>query len=146
MSIIILKGIIFFDGEYRFLSNFYICEVPFEGNIYSSSEHAYQAAKSLDVEIREQIRLLKTPGESKKFGGKIKIRPNWNQIKFNKMYEIVLNKFYNNKELKKLLLETGDAELIEGNYWNDTFWGICNGVGENNLGKILMAVRELLKG
>jgi predicted NAD-dependent protein-ADP-ribosyltransferase YbiA (DUF1768 family) len=43
------------------------------------------------------------------------------------------------------LLETGDAELVEGNWWDDTFWGVCNGVGQNNLGKILMDTRRELR-
>ena len=61
------------------------------------------------------------------------------------MEDICRAKFTQNEELKKKLIDTGDATLIEGNTWNDTFWGVCNGVGENNLGKILMKIREELK-
>ena len=60
------------------------------------------------------------------------------------MYEIVKDKFSRNPELRVKLLNTGDIELIEGNYWGDTFWGVCNGKGENHLGKILMRVRKEL--
>lgn len=61
------------------------------------------------------------------------------------MYDIVDKKFRNNEYLKNRLIETGTAELIEKNYWHDTYWGICNNVGENFLGKILMLVREEIK-
>lgn len=48
-------------------------------------------------------------------------------------------------ELRTKLLSTGDLEIIEGNHWGDTFWGVCNGTGENHLGRILMQVREDLR-
>ena len=48
-------------------------------------------------------------------------------------------------ELKEMLLATGDEELVEGNYWHDTIWGVCDGVGENHLGKMLMEIREDLR-
>ena len=60
------------------------------------------------------------------------------------MYEICKIKFTTNPNLAKRLLDTGDEELIEGNDWNDIFWGVCNGKGENNLGKILMRIRNEL--
>lgn len=136
-----------FDGtKHRFLSNFYMAPVAYEGILYPSSEHAYQAAKSLDQEVRKRIASLKTAGQSKKAGRQIHIRPNWDAIKYDIMSEIVLEKFIQNPDLKQKLLDTGDDELIEGNTWGDTFFGICNGVGENNLGKILMKVRSILRG
>lgn len=60
------------------------------------------------------------------------------------MEEIVRAKFSENETLKNMLLATGDAELKEGNTWNDTFWGIDQktGSGENHLGKILMKIRD----
>ena len=61
------------------------------------------------------------------------------------MYNICKLKFIQNPELGKLLLGTKDEELIEGNDWDDTFWGVCNGVGENHLGKTLMKIRDELK-
>ena len=48
-------------------------------------------------------------------------------------------------ELREALLNTDNAKLIEGNWWGDKFWGICNGVGENNLGKLLMEVRDEIR-
>ena len=60
------------------------------------------------------------------------------------MYKCLRSKF-SAPELREKLLDTGDAELIEGNWWNDTTWGVCNGVGENRLGKLLMQIRAEIK-
>ena len=62
----------------------------------------------------------------------------------NDLEEIVEEKFRQNPKLAEMLLATEDAILIEGNTWGDKFWGVCNGVGENNLGKVLMYVRDCL--
>ena len=50
-----------------------------------------------------------------------------------------------NPELGNKLLETGNQELVEGNTWGDIFWGVCNGKGQNWLGKILMMVRDEIR-
>ena len=73
------------------------------------------------------------------------MRPDWNDIRVDIMRNIVNAKFTQNPDLMNKLLETNDAELLEGNWWKDTFWGICNGEGENNLGKILMEIRDKYK-
>lgn len=136
-----------FDGtKFRFLSNFYMCPVIYEGIRYPSSEHAYQAAKSLDMEVRQRIANLSTPGKAKKAGRQINIRQDWEAVKYDVMSEIVLEKFLQNPDIKQKLIDTGDEELIEGNTWGDQWWGVCNGVGENMLGKILMRVRAILRG
>lgn len=135
-----------FDGtKYSFLSNFYLAEIEYEGIVYPSSEHAYQAAKSLDVEVRKRIANCKTPGLSKKAGRRVNMRPNWDYIKRDIMLDIVRIKFKTHKELAQKLLDTGDEELIEGNTWGDTFFGVCNGIGQNHLGKVLMIVRNELR-
>ena len=54
-------------------------------------------------------------------------------------------KFRQHPELGNLLIATGDAELIEGNIWRDTYWGVCNGVGKNRLGELLMQLRNELR-
>lgn len=133
-----------FDGEYAFLSNFYECPVIYDGIKYANSEAAYHAQKTLSADEREQFTTL-TPSQSKKLGRKITLRPDWEDVKTQIMYEIVLAKFTQNTDIAAKLLATGDQELIEGNHWNDTCWGVCNGIGENRLGKILMRVREELK-
>lgn len=136
-----------FDGtKYGFLSNFYMRPIWYDGLLYPSSEHAYQAAKTTDIKLREAFTRMITPGETKKYGRKLQLRDNWDNIKARIMFEIVLIKFVSHFDLRQKLLDTGNIELIEGNTWGDTFFGVCNGVGENNLGKILMEVRRILKG
>ena len=133
-----IKG---FFGDYRYLSNFHKCPVYFEGLLYPSSENAYQAAKCVDIKQRQEFVDIE-PGQSKKLGRAIEVRKNWEEVKFDVMGIIVMDKFYRNKDLRHLLLETGSKYLEETNYWKDQFWGVCNGIGDNNLGRILMATRE----
>lgn len=136
-----IKG---FFNEYKFLSNFELGEVLYEGVRYPSSENAYQAAKSLDTNIRNKFINI-TPAESKKLGRSIEVREDWEQVKYGVMYNIVLDKFIRNPKLGDLLINTGDKYLEETNYWNDKIWGVCKGVGTNWLGKILMDVRNEIK-
>lgn len=133
-----------FNKEYRFLSNFYPAKVEYDGLEYTSTEHAYQAAKTLDPGERRRIRESQKPGEAKRLGKQVKMRTDWEQIKISVMKELVLQKFSKHKELKDKLLATGDAYIEETNTWNDTFWGVCKGKGQNWLGKILMEVRKEL--
>ena len=134
-----------FSGRYRFLSNFHPVNVEHDGLVYPSVEHAYQAAKSLDPEEREVIRSCGSPSMAKKLGRHAKVREDWDDIKISIMAKLVYQKFASDTDLARGLLDTGDSLLIEGTWWGDRFWGICNGVGHNHLGKILMAVRDSLK-
>ena len=140
-----------FRGPHDFLSNFYAADVEFEGAEYPTIEHAFQAAKSLDFAERRAIKNAKTASEAKRMGRKIKRRADWFDISLVIMETLVRQKFTRYPELKSKLLETGDAKLIEGNNWNDRFYGAVYNttsgewVGENHLGKILMKVREDLK-
>lgn len=139
----------FFEGKYRFLSNFYSCWIPYEGITYPTSEHAYQAAKTLDVEQRKYVSTLDTPGKAKRAGRDLTLRSDWEQVKESVMYDILKIKF-SNPILREKLLETGDVYLIEGNKWCDQIWGMCqckkcNGLGLNLLGKLLMKLRNELK-
>ena len=132
-----------FRGEFHWLSNFYSCPVPFEGLTFSNSEAAFQAAKSLDMKERVKFVDL-AAGQSKKLGRRVELRPDWEDVKIDIMRQVLKSKFTQNPELKAKLIATGDAELIEGNNWNDTFWGVCRGKGRNHLGKLLMEVRAEL--
>lgn len=127
-----------FDGEYSFLSNFYIC--PVWG--YMSVEHAFQACKTLDESWRNNIRTAATPGMAKRLGRMAPIREGWEDMKLDTMLALVRYKFTEHQDLALRLIATGDAVLIEGNNWNDRYWGICRGVGLNHLGLILMQVRR----
>lgn len=137
-----------FFGEYRWLSNFYYCPVEYAGYEFPSSEHAYQWAK-LPVKHRlekyDEVVTL-TNFQVKKWGRDCPKDDRWDEIKYEAMYEIVLAKFYNNQDLADKLVETGDRTLIETNCWGDRYWGVTlDGIGENNLGKILMKVRNLCR-
>lgn len=159
-----MKQIDCFDGQYAFLSNFFATKVYYNGIIYLHSEGAFQAAKSLDEHVRKEFALMmKTPGQAKRAGKgrpfkasngetlKIELRPDWEEVKDSIMYEIVRAKFTQNRELTEALLATENAELIEGNYWHDNYWGSCScerclsRTGRNQLGKTLMKVREELR-
>jgi len=133
-----------FNGRYRFLSNFAPCKVIYDGLEYSSTEAAYQAAKTFDASQRRQIREASSPGEAKKLGRKVTMRPDWDNIKLQIMEDLLRKKF-SQSDFKRALLNTADAELCEGNYWGDIFWGVCRGKGENHLGKLLMKIREDLR-
>lgn len=133
-----------FEGRYKFLSNFYPCEVHLDGIKYPSVEHAYQAAKTLDSYQRKQILQAANPGYAKRLGRTVVLRPDWEEIKTKVMLDLVLEKF-SVDPFKTWILGTGDMYLEETNWWNDTFWGVCNGVGKNNLGKILMHVRTMIR-
>lgn len=131
-----------FRNEFFFLSNFYPADVVFEGIKYPSSEHAFAAAKTLDKYKRIEIARALTPDQAKSMGRRVRLRKDWEEVKLSIMETIVRNKFEQNATICVKLLNTRDLELVENNYWNDTFWGVCKGVGENNLGKILMKVRS----
>jgi ribA/ribD-fused uncharacterized protein len=135
-----------FKGEYAFLSNMYPCDVWYEGIKYPSSENAYQAAKTLDSSVRHYISLLE-PHKAKTVAAKgelFTLRDDWQKVRRHVMLAVVKDKFMRNPELSKMLLNTGDMELVEHNFWRDSYWGVCNGIGENWLGRILMHVRNLL--
>jgi ribA/ribD-fused uncharacterized protein len=134
-----------FAGLFRFLSNFYPALVVLDGVVYPSVEHAYQAAKSTNGAVREHIRIAPTPAVAKRYGREVLLRPDWESVKIQYMKHLVWQKFSTHELLGTLLLATGDAELVEGNTWNDRFWGVCRGVGENWLGRILMDVRVVLR-
>ena len=128
-----------FSGDYRFLSNFYPVEVVLDGVTYPTVENAYQAAKTLDLEKRKEF-LDVSPGAAKRLGRRLEIRPDWDDVKLSVMTRLNEQK-YMQPDLRKKLCDTYPQDLVEGNTWGDTFWGVCDGKGSNHLGKILMAIR-----
>lgn len=133
-----------FHGRYRWLSNFWVSPVVFESKEYISVEHAYQAAKSFEIVDREYIAGLVSAKEAKAAGYTLQIRNDWDDVKLDIMYQLVKDKFTRTPYLREWLRGTKDMYLEETNTWNDTYWGVCNGIGENHLGKILMRVRQEL--
>jgi len=133
-----------FRGKYFFLSNFYLADVEYEGVKYTNNESAFQSAKVTCVDTRDEFSKL-NPSQAKRKGRQVKLRKSWDSMKFDIMYEICYAKFSQNIGLRFKLLSTGNEYLEEGNDWGDTIWGTVNGKGQNNLGKILMRVREELR-
>lgn len=144
------KDIRHFDGEHRFLSNFYPCRVKYAGVIWPTVEHAFQAAKTQDPIERLEILNAPSPGEAKKLGRAVALRPDWDALKVPLMKILLASKFTLTERLGVQLIGTGDVQLIEGNTWHDNFWGDCycrscaDKIGHNNLGKLLMRLREIM--
>lgn len=132
-----------FQGNKRWLSNFAPCTVILDGIAYPSTEHAYQAAKTISIEERKRF-IGVTAGQAKRVGKSITMRGDWDDVKLNIMEDLNRQK-YSTEPLKSKLLSTGNREIQEGNTWGDTFWGICKGRGANNLGKIIMKIRAELQ-
>lgn len=126
--------------EYRFLSNFYPVSIRIEGSDYPSVENAYQAAKCADWKARVPF-VRCSPGTAKRLGRAVLMRADWERTKLRTMARLLRIKFLS-PILRQMLLDTGDAELVEGNTWGDTYWGVCNGVGHNHLGQLLMIERS----
>jgi ribA/ribD-fused uncharacterized protein len=135
-----------FRGEYFFLSNFFPCRegVTYDGDVFPTSEHAYQAAKIEEAEGRKSFicggSLGDNPMDAKTKGGKVKKRPNWERIKVDVMLEVVRSKFARDSDLQQKLLSTQNQQIVEG-HTGDKFWG-----GKaNHLGNILKRVRDELR-
>lgn len=141
-----------FTGTHEFLSNGHEGD-PFDiqlgDNLYgfATGEHAYQSLKATTWDEFEWIRLAEKPFGSdgaKKRGRAVTCWPDWEERKYDAM-RVVLDAKFASGMMAALLLDTGDAELIEGNTWGDTCWGVCNGVGRNWLGTLLMARRAVIR-
>lgn len=131
------------DPGYRWLSNFHICPVYFEGDLYISSENAYQAAK-FDRNMRQPFLNCK-PSEAKRMGKSDTTDiEEWDNRKYDVMSVILFDKFYRNTDLRIKLLKTGGKHLEETNHWNDVCWGVDYQTrnGKNALGNILMDIRQ----
>ena len=131
-----------FRGAHHFLSNFWPAPVVFDGITFPTVENAYQAAKCKTREERLAFAAM-TPGEAKQRGGDIALRGDWADIRLPVMRDLIWQKFQQ-PQLRQQLLGTGNRTLIEGNDWNDRFWGVSGGQGDNNLGKTLMDTRRYL--
>lgn len=140
-----MKKIEQFQGKYFFLSNFSYFSCEIEETIYPTVEHAFQACKTENKKLKLKIKSAMYPAQAKKYGRTVPLRSDWEKIKIKIMEQCLQSKYERNPEAKELLLATGDAILEEGNYWRDSFWGVCNGIGENHLGKLHMKIRKEFK-
>lgn len=134
-----------FFKDYRFLSNFHGCPIKYNNCLYTSTEAAFQAAKSLDPKEHQRFQNF-SASLSKTEGRKVKLREDWDEVKDQVMLDLTFEKF-KDPELKKLLIATDPKELEETNHWGDTYWGVDykTGEGKNTLGKILTVVRAVIK-
>jgi ribA/ribD-fused uncharacterized protein len=133
-----------FRGDRFFLSNFYPATITLHGDgvVLPTAEHAYVWYKTLDPAERALVEMARTPGDVKRLGRRLTLRPDWDEIKLKVMRGVVGAKFAQHEDLARKLIATLPDELVEENEWGDRFWGTCRGVGQNWLGKILMEIRE----
>ncbi len=140
-----------FDGRYGWLSNYASCRLNWQGVTYKSAEAAFAAGKTLDKQQRLKIAAAASPGEAKRLGRKVALRPDWDRRwRYLVMREVLAAKFAD-PEFAKLLLGTGHALLVEKTTWCDNHWGCCSCnkhaaiPGKNVLGRFLMDQRTLLR-
>lgn len=140
------------EKPYGALSNLYRREVEFEGRVYPTSEHAYQAGKASKPAVRDWILSAPSPSLAAMAAHGLytwDVVPNWSQIKFDRMRAVLRAKFNQHEDLRELLLSTGQARLVEAGTVNNAvnrLWGEVDGKGENMLGVMLMELRaELAK-
>ena len=105
-----------FEGEFYFLSNFCPFPMEYEGLHFLSSEAAYQAAKTEDMELRKKFCHLSAK-DAKKLGRQIPLRSGWDEMKVSVMRAIIKLKFAPGSKMAVLLLATEDAYLEESNWW-----------------------------
>lgn len=147
------KAIAFYranEKPYGVFSNLHRSAVEFEGKLYPTAEHAYQAGKAAKPEVREWILSAPSPSLAAMAGHGLytwDIVPNWAQIKFDRMRRVLRAKFTQHPNLAEILLSTGTARLVEVGTVNNAvnrLWGEVNGVGQNMLGVMLMELRDEL--
>ena len=131
-------------AAYGEFSNFAQFPIKLKGKIWPSTEHYFQAQKFAGTSQETAIQNAASPIKAAEMGRnrKIRIRPNWDNVKDNVMHEATRAKFSQHADLKAMLLATGDAKIVEHTD-TDAYWGDGgDGKGLNKLGKILMRVRE----
>jgi ribA/ribD-fused uncharacterized protein len=140
-----------FVAPYRFLSNFYPTPILFDGMTWPSVEHAYQAQKTNDIDIRVKILHTASPSRAKRLGKHYNLRKDWEQVKVGIMRELLRFKFPVGGVMSDELVATHLYQLVEGNTWHDNFWGNCVCadcapiVGKNVLGYLLEQRRAELQ-
>jgi len=147
-----MNKILYFKDKYKPFSNFFPAKVIFEDITFPTVEHAYVAAKTLNISARRDIAMIPAgeAGKAKRKGRYLVLRTDWEKVKFKIMEDLLRQKF-SKEAFKNLLLETKDSVIIEGNYWHDNTWGDClcskcqNIPGQNRLGKLLMEIRRDLE-
>lgn len=132
-----------FKGEYDFLSNRYACQFVWQGLRFGNAEAAFQSSKCVDERKRKEFCCCSADKAALK-GREIVPPVDWVNDCLGIMESVLTAKFEQNPSLMKKLVDTGNAILINGNSKKETFWGIdlYSWQGDNNLGKILMKIRD----
>lgn len=149
-----------FQGPWAPIDNFFFCPIKYRGILWPTSEHAFAAMKSDDPEVWPRMAQIRDPGEAKAWGRSLRLRENWDEVKFGFMWEILEVKFLSRLSprnrppdfplwtARERLRETGTKRIWEGNSWGDQIWGMTlegdTFVGQNALGEMLMRIRESL--
>lgn len=150
-----MSNIIGFKGELCCLSNFHLCKISYENLIYPSVENAYNAAKiyiegdlnATNIERKRRMFTSRSPSRAKTEGLEVEKRADWDEVKEEIMYELLKQKFTVYKDIRDVLISTGDDEIVVTNMWHDNYWGVCNCSAckdkekHNKLGKMLMKLR-----
>lgn len=143
-----------FTGPWSLIDNFALTPVRYREKVWPTSEHAYAAMKAMTRAQQEKIRFCKSPGEAKMMGRTIRMRPDWDEVKFAFMWEILCAKFAQNDVARCVLMASKGRDIVEGNVWDDRIWGMTPApaanfekytgtiTGQNALGKMLMAIRD----
>jgi len=140
----------YFSDDYRYLSNFSVSRIRWAGKDWNTAEHVYQASKTLDESERERIWLSPCADKAKRLGRKVSLIKGWDDEREGIMRQIIYWKFIQNPHLGELLVTSGQAKLVEGNYWHDNYYGNCfcpecaDKEGLNILGRLLMDMRQYL--
>lgn len=138
------------EKPYGAFSNLYRREIVFEGEVFATSEHAYQAGKARKPEVRKWLMQAPSPALLAMAAHGLyqwDINSDWSKIKFDRMKQVLRAKYTQHEDLKALLLSTGTARLVEVATVDNPvnrLWGEVNGVGKNKLGELLMEVRAEL--
>lgn len=136
-----------FTGEWELLDNFALTPVMMpNGVLYPTTEHAFAAAKAKHDSDHDWIADMPTPGAAKAAGRSVALRDDWEQVKFDVMWQALIAKFYSHKKFEDKLAATGERVIVEGNAWDDRVWGATLDSrkklrGRNALGVMLMQLR-----
>ena len=135
-----------FRDKYAFLSNMYSCKIHYDGEMFPCVETAFQYAKTRDASLFTNDRGFFVNGfVARKIGRSVTLPKSWDTDRLSVMYELLEDKFLHNEGLREALKNTGDRWIQEDNTWGDTFWGVCNGKGQNMLGKMIMEIRQTIQ-
>lgn len=142
------KPVLFYghrESPYASFSNFFPCEFELDGKKWSCSEQALMFYKSEDKSYQKKILQTKDPHTVKALGRQAKLRPDWDEIKFDLMIRILNAKFSQNKSLGRLLVSTEDRMIHED--CPDPWWGggPNHPRGRDLLGKALRRVRDQIR-